>query len=96
MNYCCVQQLASQKNTPDTYRLANNLAPSDLGGFISGGDAAIQAARDAIGFVRANGIRKGPGGEPLTHDARRREAPRPHTARLHQGAFASETPSRAT
>ncbi len=70
VNYCCVQHLASQKNTPDAYRLANNLAPSGLRAFIAGGGETIQAARDAISFVKTTGIKKGPGGEPLVHDAR--------------------------
>jgi 2-keto-4-pentenoate hydratase/2-oxohepta-3-ene-1,7-dioic acid hydratase in catechol pathway len=67
LNLCCLQQLASEKQSLDAYRLANNIVPPQLGDFLSWGDSALSAAREAVAFVVKEGSQQGPGRESLFH-----------------------------
>jgi len=70
LNLCCLQQLASEKQSLDAYRLANTIVPSQLGAFLSGGSQVLPAAREALAFVLSEGSREAPGGERLFHDTK--------------------------
>jgi 2-keto-4-pentenoate hydratase/2-oxohepta-3-ene-1,7-dioic acid hydratase in catechol pathway len=69
LNLCCLQQLASEKGSLDAYRLANNIVPSQLGDFLSGGSPVLAAAREALTFVLEEGSQETPAGERLFHGA---------------------------
>ena len=69
LNLCCAQQLSAEKGALDSYRLANNLVPRDLGAFLAGGHT-LSAARDALSWALSAGAQEGPSGEPLYHGAR--------------------------
>ena len=70
LNLCCVEQLAAEKQSLGAYRMANNMVPSQLGAFISGGSSVLSAARDALEFVLKEGGQEGPAGENLFHSAK--------------------------
>jgi 2-keto-4-pentenoate hydratase/2-oxohepta-3-ene-1,7-dioic acid hydratase in catechol pathway len=65
LNLCCLQQLASEKQSLDAYRLANNIVPPQLGGFLGRGSQALSAAREALAFVLKTGSQEAPAGERL-------------------------------
>ena len=69
LNLCCAGQLASEKGSSDSYRLANNIVPRDLGDFIRGGDAVLAAARSARSWALQTDADEGPAGETLHHSA---------------------------
>jgi 2-keto-4-pentenoate hydratase/2-oxohepta-3-ene-1,7-dioic acid hydratase in catechol pathway len=70
LNLCCLQQLASEKQSLDAYRLANNIVPPQLGDFLGGESRVLAAAREALAFVLDEGSQVAPGGERLYHDAK--------------------------
>jgi len=70
LNLCCLQQLASEKQSLDAYRLANTIVPPQLGTFLKGGSRVLSAAREALTFVLSEGSREAPGGEHLFYDAK--------------------------
>lgn len=69
LNLCCLQQLATEKQALDAYRLANNIVPPQLGDFLSGGDRVLSAAREALAWVLKEGSQEAPGGESLSQSA---------------------------
>jgi 2-keto-4-pentenoate hydratase/2-oxohepta-3-ene-1,7-dioic acid hydratase in catechol pathway len=82
LNLCCLQQLASEKQFLDAYRLANTLVPPELEGFLRGGARVLAAAREALAFVLKAGSQEAPAGERLFYrtEAVKLKAPiLPHT-----------------
>ena len=69
LNLCCLQQLASEKQTLDAYGLADRIVPPQLGPFLAGGDRVLSAAREALTFVIKEGSHEAPAGESLFHAA---------------------------
>lgn len=70
LNLCCLQQLASEKQSLDAYRLANTVVPARLGDFLDGGSRVLAAAREALAFVLEEDSQEAPGGERLFHDTK--------------------------
>ena len=70
LNLCCAQQMANEKHSLESYRLANAMVPSQLEAFLTGGRATLSAARTALEFVLKEGSGQGPADEKLLHDAR--------------------------
>jgi len=65
LNLCCLQQMVSQKQSSDAYRLVNNMVPSQLGDFLGGGSRVLSSAREALAFVLKEGGKQAPSGESL-------------------------------
>jgi 2-keto-4-pentenoate hydratase/2-oxohepta-3-ene-1,7-dioic acid hydratase in catechol pathway len=64
LNAACAAQHASQGSA--TYRLAEALVPSDVRLLFEGGDASLNAAREALQFATGTGdALRGPSGEPV-------------------------------
>lgn len=55
LHRCCVGQMARGRSSGEARQLAETLVPDDLGQFISGGDAALSAAREAVDWAEAQG-----------------------------------------
>jgi 2-keto-4-pentenoate hydratase/2-oxohepta-3-ene-1,7-dioic acid hydratase in catechol pathway len=68
LNLCCLRQLVSEKQSLDSYRLANSVVPPDLQSFLVGGTRVLSAAREALAFVLKEGTQEAPDGERLFHD----------------------------
>lgn len=65
LNLCCLQQVASEKQSLDAYRLANNIVPPQLRDFLGGGSRVLAATREALTFVLKEGSQEAPAGESL-------------------------------
>lgn len=70
LNLCCAQQMAYERHSFESYRLANTMVPSQLEAFLTGGRAVLSAARAALEFVLRESCQQGPGGEELVHAVR--------------------------
>ena len=66
LNLCCAQQMAEDRRSLDSYRLANSVVPPTLGDFIEGGSNTLEAARQALAWALKAGGDEGPAGRPCT------------------------------
>jgi 2-keto-4-pentenoate hydratase/2-oxohepta-3-ene-1,7-dioic acid hydratase in catechol pathway len=66
LNYCAAAWLAAERGQKDAQVLANTTVPSDWGGFLRGGAATLDAARDAVAWATAKGAPKEHAGQPLS------------------------------